>query len=208
MQIFLLDIQNVTSECVQALALTLPPLRRTDAERCRRKGVYEQKVLSFCLLRYAVRQIEPTADVDTILYGKHGKPYLAQGAPFFNLSHTPYGIAAVTDTQTEVGVDLEKIRPHFKLAARAFSREENQLIALSKDPTSEIVRLWSAKEAAVKRTGEGIGSLSRLQGVCTDGVQSQCVAPGGVPHWLSVCPADRMPPITYVTAEQLMAAID
>lgn len=205
MRIFLLDMSGVTAEQVEALAHTLPPMRRADAERCKRKGYYEQSVLGFCLVRYAVRQIAPVADTESWLYGRNGKPRLTQGFPFFNLSHTHYGVAVAVDEVGEVGIDLEEITPHPTLATRALSPAEERLAILSDDPTSELIRFWSAKEAKVKYTGEGIRSLSELRNVTTDGVQSERICLGGFPHWLSVCPTAEMPPITYVTAAQLLA---
>ena len=204
MRIFLLDLKGISSEQVLALARTLPPMRRAEAERCKRKGFFEQSVLGFCLVRYAVRQIVPVADTESWMYGKNGKPRLTQGYPFFNLSHTAYGVAVAVDEVGEVGIDLEEISPHPTLATRALSPAEERLASLSDDPESEFIRFWSAKEAKVKYTGEGIRSLLELRNVTTDGVQSERVCPGGFPHWLSVCPAAQMPVITCVTAAQLL----
>jgi phosphopantetheinyl transferase len=205
MQIFLLDATAVAGEQLHALARTLPPMRRADAERGRRKGYYEQSVLGFCLVRYAVGQIAPLTDATSWTYGENGKPRLTQGSPYFNLSHTAYGIAVAVDEVGEVGIDLQEITPHPTLATRTLSPTEHRLVELSDDPADEFIRLWSAKEAKVKYTGEGIRSLSELRNVTTDGVQSARVILGGVPHWLSACPAAEMPHITYVTAAQLTA---
>ena len=205
MQIFLLDATAVAGEQLHALARTLPPSRRADAERGRREGYFAQSVLGFCLVRYAVRQIAPTASADVWMYGPNGKPHLPSGLPCFNLSHTPHGVAVAVDAATEVGIDLEQISPHPSLARRVLTEAEQQSVALASDPDSEFIRLWSAKEAKVKYTGEGIRSLSELRNVTTDGVQSARVILGDIPHWLSACPAAEMPHVTYVTAAQLTA---
>ena len=204
MQIFLLDATAVAGEQLHALARTLPPSRRAAAEQCKSEAARAQCVLGFCLVRYAVRQIAPTASADVWMYGPNGKPHLPSGLPCFNLSHTPYGIAVAVDDELEVGVDLEQIRPHPGLEKRVLTEAEQKDAARTCDPDSELIRLWSAKEAAVKRTGEGIGSLEKLRHTLTVGVESIKVQPGGIPHWLSVSPADTPPAITWITPAQLL----
>jgi 4'-phosphopantetheinyl transferase len=96
---------------------------------------------------------------------EHGKPSLA-GAPsglFFNLSHSgDRGLLGVA-LKSEIGVDVEQIKPGIefdKLAGRFFStREREFLSALSPEQKAlSFFRCWTCKEAFLK--AEGIG-LSR-----------------------------------------------
>jgi 4'-phosphopantetheinyl transferase len=94
-------------------------------------------------------------------FGKHGKPSI-EGSPLrFNLSHSG-GIAACAVTRgSEVGIDIELIRPIPDLenvARRSFHPEEYcQLLALDeRGRTAAFFRSWTRKEAYVKGLGDGL----------------------------------------------------
>ena len=58
-------------------------------------------------------------------YGRRDKPYLAQPAPYFNLSHTDDFAALAVSEACEVGIDVERIRPIERdIAKRYFSAVE------------------------------------------------------------------------------------
>ncbi|YAI81660.1 MAG: 4'-phosphopantetheinyl transferase family protein [cyanobacterium endosymbiont of Rhopalodia sterrenbergii] len=87
----------------------------------------------------------------------------------FNLSHS-YELAIYGVTCNNViGVDLEYIRPMSgakKLAKRFFCSQEYNHISLLTSPELEktFFKLWTAKEAYLKATGEGIsGGLDQVE---------------------------------------------
>lgn len=95
-------------------------------------------------------------------YSDHRKPFLADNASLqFNLSHSDdFALYAITGV-SEIGVDVEKIRPDDDKAAvaqRFFSdREKTALFALpNADQTTAFYRLWSGKEAIIKASGKGL----------------------------------------------------
>ncbi|OKH24202.1 4'-phosphopantetheinyl transferase [Hydrococcus rivularis NIES-593] len=106
-------------------------------------------------------------------YSSRGKPKLAQSfganGMQFNLSHSQdlalYGFAR----DRAIGVDLEYIRPITDaqtIAQRFFSARESAIIDAL--PESErlmaFFRGWTAKEAYLKATGDGLaGSLDRVE---------------------------------------------
>ena len=102
-----------------------------------------------------------------------GKPYFPQYPHIhFNLSHSR-GAAVCALSGEPVGVDVELLRPPPRRLAGEMGAEE-------------FFRLWTAKEAAVKRRGLGVAALRRQE---PDG-QCQCLEdflPGCV---VTVCPAD------------------
>lgn len=77
-----------------------------------------------------------------------GKPFFP-GCPeiCFNLSHS-HGAAVCALHDKPVGIDVEKLRPAPKRLASGMENEA-------------FFRLWTAKEATVKRWGQGIGALLR-----------------------------------------------
>lgn len=206
MRVFLFDPVTLSAEALQQLWDTLPPERAAAAARCRRSEGQLQTVVGFCLVRYALRQLSPGVNTDTWELAPGGKPHLAAGKPFFNLTHTTCCIAVAVSEQEEVGIDVEEIKPHHKgLAERFCSKSECTAIAAASDPASEMIRYWSAKEAEVKRLGVGIGQ--GLTGLTLDRVVSQPITSGGIRHWLSVAPAITFPPVEWVSEEQLLADI-
>lgn len=85
------------------------------------------------------------------------------GNLFFNLSHSGKKILIAFSTASEVGVDIEQIRPDFKLddfMQRNYSPSE--ISSIISQPTAMQLNLffkfWSRKEAWLKATGIGIFS--------------------------------------------------
>lgn len=204
MQLFLLDTHTISPETVSKMAATLPPFRAERAARCRRPEGYVQTVAGFCLVRYAIRQLDPHANTEIWEFTESGKPRLAAEKPFFSLSHTTHCIAVAVSAKEEVGVDIEEIKPRSRgFAARYYAKAEQRTVLTAADPESEIIRLWSAKEAEVKRTGTGLAGVD-LSDIPLNGVKSSRIEVAGIPHWLSVSPAAFFPPVTWVRAEQLL----
>jgi 4'-phosphopantetheinyl transferase len=100
-------------------------------------------------------------------YSDRGKPFLADGSLQFNVSHSG-GLAlyAIANNRS-VGIDIESIRSIEveQLAQRFFSdREYQQLCKLSDEQQSEaFFTYWTAKEAYLKATGEGLIGLQQVE---------------------------------------------
>ena len=91
----------------------------------------------------------------------YGKPYLAGHKIFFNVSHSYQWVLIGLSNRTEIGVDIEKIRPDLnltQLANRFFSQKEVELLhQLSKDQIAEgFFNAWTRKEAYIKARGMGL----------------------------------------------------
>ena len=89
----------------------------------------------------------------------HGKPFLPDAPVCFNLSHCGRTVAAAF-ARTELGVDLEAVRPvRSGIAARFFTPEERRYLDESADESdreSRFFAVWTAKEAYLKRHGAGL----------------------------------------------------
>lgn len=100
--------------------------------------------------------------------GPHGRPELP-GTPLrVSLSHAGHCVAVAVSARTAVGVDVEapKARPLSRaLLRRALtSAEEEHLLRCAEDRRrEEFLRAWTAKEAILKASGEGLhGGLDEL----------------------------------------------
>lgn len=123
-------------------------------EHDRRRWIAAHVALREILSRY-------TSEV-RILSGKHGKPFLANGAVQFSLSHSgTLAVAAVS--AADVGVDVEEIREGIdieEIAVTAFSGRERARLgeAPPADRRQTFFRIWARKEALLKSRGLGLGS--------------------------------------------------
>ena len=202
MTVYLLNLHTLCENDVKTLFLTLPPFRAESATRYRRREAYVQSVAGFCLVRYALKQLDVQIDTDAWTFAENGKPYLCAGAPFFNLSHTVHCVAVAISTDEEIGIDIEEIKPHSgAFAKKICSAAELRLVETAPDPTSEMIRLWSAKEAEAKRSGEGIGR--GIREISLETVQNIHFSVNDIPHWLSVSPAKEAPHIIWVDKKEL-----
>ena len=93
-------------------------------------------------------------------YGENHKPYFMDIPWYFNLSHSKEYVLCVFSKQ-EVGVDIQQKRKgsQERILHRFFTKEEQEMWAslLTKEEQRDyFYRIWAAKEAYGKLTGEGI----------------------------------------------------
>lgn len=135
---------------------------------------------SFCrgMLRHLLSLYTGIPPFDlAFTFNEYGKPYLARKfASFnlgFNLSHTSDYVVFAFGLNTEIGIDLEKIRPFqgiIQIVESFFSREEYLCIEQLK-PDEQIkifYDFWTKKEALLKAkgigiAGEGLNVLKKLK---------------------------------------------
>ena len=90
-----------------------------------------------------------------------GKPYLADSALQFNLSHSGRTLLIGLSRSQSLGVDIEsgaRQRPYLEIARRYFSHDEAAVLTGLPDDRvrGSFLGLWSAKEAVLKAIGRGI----------------------------------------------------
>ncbi len=93
-------------------------------------------------------------------YGESGKPALVAGELRFNLSHSGEVALLALSLHRELGVDVEvfKQRAYLEVGTRFFAPAERaELLATRADEQpAKFFDIWTAKEAFVKATGQGI----------------------------------------------------
>lgn len=136
----------------------LPQNRREKFEKLKQKKDKENCVVSYLLLRKALRDFGP--ENFEIEIRENGKPFLKNNENvFFNISHTDGGVAVAVD-KNPVGIDIQDILPLREgVIERCFSEEEKELVFKSEHPEKEFTRLWTLKESAVKCNGETVANL-------------------------------------------------
>ncbi len=105
-------------------------------------------------------------------YQARGKPVLADALAksglCFNLSHSQDLALCAVNYHSQIGIDLEYIRPMSDLEALAkrffLPREYDLVRSLSPEQQQEIFfRYWTCKEAYLKATGEGLAQLEQIE---------------------------------------------
>ncbi len=156
------ELDKISAICWQQLAKTLSEDEQIRAEkfyfeRDRRRFVAARGVLRSILGSYL--GIRPNQV--KFSYGSYGKPQLATGEIYFNVSHSEELALYAIALHRQVGIDVEFQRPISdaeKLAQRFFSASE--FAELSALPAEErqvaFFRYWTCKEAYLKALGTGL----------------------------------------------------
>jgi 4'-phosphopantetheinyl transferase len=156
----------------QHLAETLSPDERNRADRFKSDFARHRFISSRGILREILGWLLRTPPRDiSFCYGFRGKPGLRGLAQDwcldFNVSHSgPLAVYAVS-RNSEVGIDVERVRPVKRarhLVANFFSPDENaRWSTLPTDQKSEyFIKCWTRKEAYLKAMGIGISGLRNL----------------------------------------------
>ena len=126
----------------------------------------------------AMKQIDPSIELPLQMETEHyGKPYLLHSNVQISLTHAGK-FAAAAVCSASVGLDIEQTRPiSDALAKRVCTAHEYQDVWL-KNPKDETFRnLFSAKESFVKRTGEGLTALSKVDTLMEPTIRQRFMEP-------------------------------
>ena len=146
---------------IEGLRQTLVPEELRRADRFRVAAATRRFVAARAALRRILADSTGIAPADLeFRFGRHGKPYLADGGLFFNSSDSGDFVVIVLTT-VEVGVDIEVLRPlsrRRRLARRVCTEKELELLEQAPEDTRDalLLRLWTCKEAALKAVGTGL----------------------------------------------------
>ena len=111
-----------------------------------------------------------------ILVGERGKPYFADGSCHFSISHTKHHVFCVL-SDTPVGVDAEELGRdiNLSLADKILSPAEKAQFEDAEDKKRALLTFWVLKEAAGKRTGEGINGYPNKTNFSLDDPRVQII---------------------------------
>jgi len=130
----------------------VPGFRRRKALAYRKREDAALSLASYLLLEHVLGKTNLVFH-----FNPHGKPYLSpETEPFFSLSHTR-GIAACAVSETEIGVDVERIFPYDpEIAAMICCPAELRFLDGVTDKSFHLTRFWVLKESHLKAIGQGL----------------------------------------------------
>lgn len=175
----------------------MPALSENRQQKIRRYMGEDSKILSFCCAFLVRTVLQRDFDMKSrqiyIDYLEHGKPVLTDKAgniikPHISWSHSRKAAALATSSKP-VGVDIEWIGDYRESITRKnFSKEEWEYLENSGEKEKEFYKLWTRKEAFVKRSGEGLKKdLSQIP-IHIGGLESKIF--GG--YMVSVCGEEKI----------------
>lgn len=117
------------------------------------------------LSNYARRALEISAQKSCIELGdltknKNGAPLPFDGN-YWSLTHKPIYVGGVI-APTQIGIDIEKIRPCSKALFRKTANESEWGLS-DADSFKFFFRYWTSKESVLKASGTGIRDLSKCR---------------------------------------------
>ena len=104
-------------------------------------------------------------EMPPISVSDRGKPYFAQGAVHFSISHTSKHVFCAL-SETPIGIDAEEADRaiDLRLAEKILSPMEQAQYAAAPDKHLALLTFWVLKEAHAKYTGQGLrGYPNRTQ---------------------------------------------
>lgn len=164
---------NQPAAIAQQLALYLSPDEQERVERFRFGQHQQRSLISRGILRALLgRYLDADPAALKFDYEAHGKPILClcPGWPKlqFNVAHSQDLVVYAIAVDYPVGVDVEyqrAITNVTEIAQRFFSKSEQQALQLlsSEVQKTAFFHYWTAKEAVLKATGQGLTGLSNVE---------------------------------------------
>lgn len=166
MKIYAAKVERLSDETYERLCGLLDSKRREKVSALKNEKERLRSVYAGLLLRHAFleegygEEMWQQAEIRT---GSYGKPYIADCEGFFySLSHSGEWVICAADDM-ETGADIQKMGElKMAVARRFYSGEEyDRLLKYGADKdrqTTELYRMWAAKESCAKYTGRGIGA--------------------------------------------------
>ena len=154
-------LRALTPAEAQTLCLAADDRKRTQYARHPDLPTAQCSLVSQALLRIAAaRTLRVPAQQVQIAYTDRGKPFLPDTGWYCSVSHTD-GLCVCALSDREVGVDVERIRPHTpRVAARVFSESEQIRLQNSDVPDQCFFEIWTKRESFVKCLGTGLSDIS------------------------------------------------
>ena len=132
--------------------------RKNEIAAAKSLKVKREKAFAWALLEYAVKKVFDK-DIEEFSPKKDENGKIIADGIFTSISHSGnYALAVVANT--EVGGDIEekKDKDFTRLVEKIATESEKTLFSAAKDKKTCFFKLWTAKEALYKRSGEKVFS--------------------------------------------------
>ena len=147
-------------EMKEELLILLPEEVRDTMQRYRMVNVMQRSLFGELMTRKILAvKLNSSGHHFRFQQSEKGKPYLQDNPYFFNISHSGDWVTAAFCGDSEVGIDVERIKKvNFEIAERFYSeKEKKKLFSLrGKKKLEYFFDLWTMKESYLKLLGKGL----------------------------------------------------
>ena len=151
------DFENLSKNNLQNYVNIMP------LERIKKYNQYSSDknklncLVSYLLLWFSLKQNHLIKIPPSFIYGDNQKPYIKQNINiFFNISHTN-GCVVCATSDSEIGVDVEKIRSiNLNISRKICTPYEQKLFNQSSNKSNFLLKIWTKKESYVKMNSGSI----------------------------------------------------
>ncbi len=151
-----INIQNVSDNQLRLWFEQMDEEKKSSVSRMQNESKRKQRICADALCRNAISDF-CGIDADKICFelSPYGKPFAKNLTVHFSISHSgDFAVCSVSETET--GIDIEKIRTVHPRACEKFCTEaETDYVHNSENGLFEI---WTLKEAYFKCIGTGLGT--------------------------------------------------
>ncbi|EAW38385.1 4'-phosphopantetheinyl transferase superfamily protein [Lyngbya sp. PCC 8106] len=158
------------SEKLHEFKQILSPDERERANRYRQQRDHVRFIVARGVLRIILASYLGLSPPELEFnYSERGKPKLKKNVTEieFNVSHSEDKALFAIALNRQVGIDIELIRPMevLQLAKRFFRESEYLFLSAleGREKVRAFFQLWTAKEAYLKATGEGLAGLETVE---------------------------------------------
>lgn len=154
------DISDINQSDIEQFMKKLPFERLLKANSYKMDLDRKLSVVSFLLLKYALKEYFQYTQEIKFSYLENGKPYISERRDiYFNLSHCERGVACAVCT-FEVGVDIQNwIKYDVALSKKVCSTTEYNHLIISDDKDFSLTEIWAKKESYLKCIGQGLNKM-------------------------------------------------
>lgn len=172
----ILDWRTVPAGTVAQWRAEMDAEKRARVEKLRRTDDQTRSICADHLARKLLLRAGAGPEQLKFTRTSRGKPLCPASGLHFSLSHSGFYVACVV-AESEVGLDIEMLRPvRQELAHRVCTEAELAwLFPAGTFDAARFLALWTAKEAYLKFTGEGIDTDLRRIAAADAGGLLPCV---------------------------------
>lgn len=185
-QIYVSALHDYDAAQLRLLERTvLLPDERARARVILRAENRRAHIVAHALKRQALRAL--LGHTPRLVRSASGKPGVQGQALQFSLSHCDSHVALAVSRREPVGVDIESLAMRVSLAnvmQAALTGDEQVRVSAEPDSSRSFLIHWTAKEAYVKATGEGLNKPFGELSLDAGHGALQLVGPGVAPHGL------------------------